>query len=120
MTKNKDSTRYASSKQEQHVARVLNGVVCPNSGAGKWSKSDVRVDGANMSIECKTSMSEKESFSVKKEWITKHKNESFANRLFNTAIAISFSPEGSENYYIIDEKLMKYLIKCLSSGCDPE
>lgn len=113
MTKNKESTRYASSLQENYIAKVLGGKVCCNSGAGKWSKSDVRIDEASLSVECKTSMSPKSSFSIKKEWITKQKEEAFANRLSNTAIAISFEPEGKENYFLINERLMKFLVEKL-------
>lgn len=107
---NKASTRYFSGVQEHIIAKMLNGQVCPNSGAGKWSKSDVRVPDASLSIECKTSMSDKQSFSIKKDWITKHKEETFSNRLDNSVIAISFEPEAKENYFLIDSKLMKYLV----------
>lgn len=113
MTSNKNSTRYASSTQENYIARKLGGRVCPNSGAGKWLKSDVRVDSASLSIECKTSMSAKNSFSIKKEWLTKHKEEAFSNRLANNVLAISFEPEGTENYYLISEKLMQFLVEKL-------
>lgn len=113
MTKNKESTRYTSSAQENYVAKILGGRVCCNSGAGKWNKSDVIVNEASLSIECKTSMTAKSSFSIKKEWITKQKEEAFANRLSNTAIAISFEPEGKENYFLINERLMKFLVEKL-------
>ena len=113
MTKNIESTRFASSNQEHYVAKLLHGQVCPNSGAGKWSKSDVKVPQAGLSIECKTSMTSKNSFSIKKEWIDKHKQEAFSNRLPNTAIAISFDPKGDNNYFVIDSKLMQYLVEKL-------
>lgn len=113
MTKNKNSTRYYSSLQENNVARLLGGKVTPSSGSGKWSKGDVVVKDASLSIECKTSMSEKASFSIKKEWITKHKEEAWSNRLSNIALAISFDPSGKENYFVIDEKLMKFLVEKL-------
>ena len=113
MTKNKEATRYYSSLQENNVARLLKGKVTPASGSCKWVKSDIVVPKASLSIECKTSMSEKSSFSIKREWITKHKEEAWSNRLSNTAIAISFGPSGKENYFIIDEKLMKFLVEKL-------
>ena len=107
---NKTSTRFVAGIQENKIAKLLDGQVCPNSGAGKWSKSDVRVLSASLSVECKTSMSNKDSFSIKKDWIKKHKEEAFSNRLQNTAIAISFNPDASENFFIIDSKLMVYLV----------
>ena len=113
MTKNKNSTRYYSSLQENNVARLLGGKVTPSSGSGKWSKGDVVVKDANLSLECKTTMTEKSSFSIKKDWIDKHKEEAKSNHLYNTAIAISFKPEGNENYFLIDEKLMKFLVEKL-------
>lgn len=112
-TNKKDSTRAVAQRQEECVAKILNGYRISNSGAGKFSKSDVQVRDASLSIECKTSMTEKSSLSIKKEWIEKHKTEAWTNRLSNTALALSFSPDGNENYFLIDEKLMKFLTQKL-------
>lgn len=109
----KDTTRYASSTQENRIAKKFNGHVIPNSGAGKFNKSDVVVKEANLSIECKTCMSEKKSFSIKKDWLKKHKEESFSNRLYNSIIAFNFFYEDKEDYYVIDDKLMKFLVEKL-------
>lgn len=108
------STRAASSIQEGRVAKKLNGIVNSNSGAGLWDKSDVRVPEASLCIECKTAMSPKKSFSIKKEWIEKNINESFINRLDNHVIAFNFNYEDENDYYIIDDKLMKFLVEKLS------
>lgn len=113
MTKNKNSTRYYSSLQENNVARLLGGKVTPSSGSGKWSKGDVIVKDAGISIECKTTQKEKSSVSIKKEWLDKHHRESWEDRMSNSAIAISFTPEGNKNYFVIDEKLMKFLVEKL-------
>lgn len=113
MNRNNESTRYYSDAQEKYIAKILGGTQTSNSGAGKFVKSDVVVKDASLSIECKTSMSEKASFSIKKEWITKHKEEAWSNRLSNIALAISFDPSGKENYFVIDEKLMKFLVEKL-------
>lgn len=113
MNKNKDSTRYVSSIQEEKVAKILGGVVTPNSGATKWRKGDVQIPRASMLCECKTVMSEKNSFSIKKEWIDKNKEERFANRLSNSCIAFSFEPEAKEVYFVIDQSTMMYLIERL-------
>ena len=110
MPKNKNSTRYASSIQEERIAKKLNGRVNSNSGAGKFAKSDVVVDTASLSIECKTAMTPKDSFSIKKDWIEKHKQEAWSNRLANSAIAFNFDYQDAHDYYVIDDVLMRFLI----------
>lgn len=114
MTKNKSSTRYASTIQEERVSNLLGGRRNSNSGAGLFDKSDIVVDRASMSVECKTCMTPKDSFSVKKEWLKKSKEEAFSNRLENHAIAFNFFFEDKEDYFIIDSKLMSFLVEKLS------
>jgi hypothetical protein len=112
-TKNKEATRYYSSRQEEHVASIVGGKRTPNSGASNFSAGDVFVDSASMLIECKTPMTEKESFSIKKSWIDKNKEEAFAMRMSNTALAFEFGP-GQKNYFVISEELFRYLCEKLS------
>jgi len=102
------STRHFSDLHEKSVCKALSAKQQPNSGAGLWRKGDVVQEDAFLLIECKCSMKEKNSVSIKKEWITKTKKEAFFHRLNNTALCINFEPNG-ENYYVIDEKLMKLL-----------
>lgn len=109
MTKDKNTTRYYSDLHEKSVCKALGARQQPNSGAGKFNKGDVVVDNASLLIECKTSMTEKESVSVKKEWINKNKEEAFSLRLQNYCVCINFGPQ-TQNYYIIDEQMMKYLV----------
>ena len=71
MTKNKISTRFASDTQEQRIAKKFDGKIQLNSGAGKFSKGDIIIPDIGMQIECKTCMTPKESFSIKKEWLEK-------------------------------------------------
>ena len=59
-------------------------------------------------IECKTQMTNKESFSIKKDWLVKLKEECKLSRHSNYALCFSFGPD-EENYFIISESLMKYL-----------
>lgn len=106
------STRYYSDRHEKSVCKALNAKQQSNSGAGLWNKGDVVQEDASLLIECKCSMKEKNSFSVKKEWFEKNKKEAFFNRLANTAVCINFEPDG-DNYYIINEKLMKLLCEKL-------
>ena len=108
-TKNKEATRYYSDKHEKSICKALGAKQQSNSGAGHFRKGDVIHDEASMLIEAKTSMSKKESFSIKKEWITKNKDEAFAIRKSNSCICFNFGPE-EDNYYVINQSLMKYLI----------
>ena len=110
--KNTNSTRYYSDLHETSVAKAVNGERVSNSGAGKFSAGDVVQRQASLLIECKTVMTEKQSVSVKKEWIDKNKEEAFSNRLDNNCLCINFGP-GSDNYYVISEKLMKFLVEKL-------
>ena len=113
MSKNKESTRYFSDLQEKSVCKALNGTQVSNSGAGKFTKGDVIVKQASLLCECKCQMTEKDSYSVKKEVLIKNKEEAFANRLSNSCLCFNFGPE-SDNYYVISEKLMKYLVEKLA------
>lgn len=113
MTKNKESTRYFSTRHEESICKALGGKRTPNSGAGNFKKGDLVVNDADMLVEAKCCMSSKTSFSVKREWIEKNKKEAFLTRHSNNCLCFNFEPDG-ENYYVIDEKLMKYLVKCLS------
>lgn len=111
-TKNKEATRFYSDKHEKSVCRALDAIQTSNSGANRFDKGDVIQKEASLLIECKTVMEEKKSVSIKKEWIDKNKEEAFSNRLSNSAICINFGPS-TNNYYVIDEKLMKFLVEKL-------
>ena len=105
--KNNNATRTYSDIHENSVCEALGGKRSSNSGAGHFVKGDV-ITNSNILIECKTSMSEKSSFSIKKEWIEKNRHEAFENRCTNSVISFRFEPFG-DNFYVIDEKLMKFL-----------
>lgn len=106
---NKEATRYYSDMHEKDICKLLNAKQTPNSGAGRWRKGDAHQEEASLLIECKTCTAEKNSVSIKKDWITKNKEEAFSQRLSNTCIAFNFEPKG-ESYFIINEKLMKFLV----------
>ena len=112
MTKNKEATRYYSDAHEKSICKALGGTQNSNSGAGHFSKGDVIVKDASLLIEAKCCMSPKSSVSIKKEWIDKNKQEGFMVRRDNQAVCINFEP-GGENYYVINEKLMKFLVEKL-------
>lgn len=115
MTKNISSTRFYSSQQEQAVAKALGAHQQANSGAGNFAKGDVYHKEASMLFECKTATSNKESFSVKRDWLLKVEEERKSKRLENSCVVINFGPEApyNKNYYIINEKLMRFLIEKL-------
>lgn len=107
MTNNKKSTRYYSGRQERKVARSLNGRTVANSGASNFVAGDV-VTG-NWLIECKTCTKEKQSFSIKHDWLIKNKEEAFDMGKEYNALAFNFGPD-TQNYYVIDEYTFKELI----------
>lgn len=98
---NKRATRYFSDKQEKSVAKAVGGKQTANSGATPFSKGDISTK--NFLIECKTSTTEKQSFSIKKEWLKKNEEEAFAMGKFYSALAFDFGD--GENHYVIDEEL---------------
>ena len=71
-----------------------------NSGAPMFSKGDVRTE--QWLIECKTCTTQKKSFSIKLEWLTKNREEAFAMNKDYNALAFDFGT--GSNYYIVDEK----------------
>ena len=117
MTKNTDATRFYSDKQEKYVCKMLGGEQVSNSGAGLFKKGDVIIKSASMLCECKCQMENKKSYSVKKETLEKLSEEAFADRLYNTCLCFNFGPD-SDNYFVISEKLMRYLIKKLNEDED--
>lgn len=111
--KNPEATRTFSTAQESYVARLIGGRRMANSGAADFSAGDVVLESASMLVECKTPMTEKNSFSIKKAWIDKNKEDAFSVRMFNTAIAFEFGPD-QKNYFVIDEKLFRFLCEKLT------
>lgn len=108
--RNKESTRYYSSKQEESVAKALGGIVNANSGAIKFGAGDVILE--DFLLECKTTLTNRDSFSIKKEWIEKNRKEAFSIRKPFSSVVFNFGP-GQENFYIISENLMKVLVEKL-------
>ena len=102
------NTRKYSKAQESRVAKNLKGKRQPNSGATAFMKGDVKTN--QFCIECKTAMTEKQSMSIKRDWIDKLKEEAFAMGKPYWAVAFNFGDlRNPENFYIIDESLFKQL-----------
>ena len=102
-------TRFYSDRQEKHIAKVTGGKKTANSGATAFSKGDVRTE--NFLIEAKTCTSEKQSFTIKREWLEKNEEERFAMHKDYSALAFDFGD--GVNYYVISEKLFVQLVNFL-------
>ena len=105
--KNKNSTRYFSTKQEIYIGNLVGGRVQAGSGNTGFNKGDIVTD--SWLYEAKTSMTPKNSFSIKKEWITKNELERMEMHKPYSAIVFQFEPDGT-NYFVIDEKTFKKLL----------
>lgn len=112
--KKKNCTRYYSSQQEKDVAKVLGGKVQSNSGAGKFQKGDVIVS-KNFLADCKTSIEEKKSFSVKKKDFEKIRDERISMGCKYEALVHNFG-SGTENLYTISERAMKDFVALLKES----
>lgn len=106
-------TRWYSDKQEKKVAKAIGGKQTANSGATDFSKGDVTTD--NWLIECKTATSEKQSFSIKREWLKKNREEAFSMGKDYNALVFDFGDNG-ERFYIVDEKTFKLMKERLDEG----
>lgn len=93
-------TRFYSDKQEKHIAKAVGGKKVANSGATAFSKGDVQSD--NWLFEAKTKTKLSDSFSIKREWLAKNKEEAFAMGKAYNALVIDFG-DGNQ-YYLVDEK----------------
>lgn len=108
----KKPTRFYSNKQEKKLAKNLNGKQQPNSGATPFAKGDVTLD--NWLIECKTCTKDKDSFSIKKEWLEKNMKEALFIGKPANALAFNFGP-GQKNYYIIDDEMFEFLVEMFAT-----
>ena len=106
-------TRFYSKKQENKVAKEVNGKRTANSGATAFQKGDVTSD--DFLIECKTTTASRASFSIKKEWIEKNEEEAFAMGKSHSVLAFSFG-ENEPNYYVLNEKNFKEYLKLLKES----
>ena len=107
----KGTTKYYSDVQERRVSSLLGMKQVSGSGAPCFCCGDIL--GDMFLGECKTSMKEKSSFSVKKEWIDKNNIEKIQLQKPYSFLAISFTPEADTNYFIIGEKEMKKFVELL-------
>ena len=99
-------TRWYSNRQEKAVAKAISGKKVVNSGATAFNKGDVQSD--NWLYECKTMTQERKSFTIKREWLTKNKEEAFAMGKDFNALVFDFGDSG-DRYYVVDERTFKLL-----------
>ena len=91
--------KQVSMIQEKEVAKKLGGKVTPASGGTKFDGGDVVVN--DLLLECKTVTKDQTSFSVKKEWLDKVKEQSFEQGCDLSALAFRFGPNQLD-YVVID------------------
>ena len=100
-------TRFYSNKQERKVAKAVSGRQTANSGATAFQKGDIITD--QWLIECKTSTSQKKSFSIKEDWLIKNQEEAFAMGKNYHALCFDFGPDNNMRYYVITEREFQLL-----------
>lgn len=109
----KKPTRHYSSQQEKAVAKAVNGRTVANSGATPFSKGDVT--SSKVLIECKTKVSPSESISIKKEWLTKLRDEAIFMQKPFYSLFFNFGPN-EPNYVIIPEGLYLAILEKINNG----
>lgn len=102
------SAKDCSVSQENDIARLLGGKVQSNSGGTRFGGGDVQTE--QFFIEAKTPTKDQTSFSIKKEWIEKMKEQAFEQGKPYFSLGFRFEPDG-EDYFVIDSKRMLELVK---------
>ena len=105
-------TRFYSSRQEKAIAKAVGGKKVANSGATTFNKGDVKTE--DWLFEAKTKTSESQSFSIKKEWLLKNKEEAFAMGKAYSALVFDFGD--GHNYYVLDEKTFLKMKEAFENG----
>lgn len=99
-------------KQEMLVAKKLNFRRQKNSGSSLFQKGDVVND--RFLIECKTHASQVKGFRVDKSVIDKMREEAFGMGKSKDDAVLCFDfGTGTENFFVISEKLFKELLSGL-------
>ena len=92
---------------------MVGGRVQSNSGGTRFGGGDVHTQ--TVFIEAKTPTAEKSSFSIKKEWLAKAKEQAFEQNKTSYALAFRFGPD-EPDFFVIDAKLFKELINHLEEN----
>lgn len=103
------STRYFSDMQEKHIAKVTGGKVQSNSGGTKFGGGDIHTN--KFLIEAKTPTKEQTSFTIKKDWITKMREQAFEQGKEGAVLAFRFDPDNGNDFYVLSEpQFLEYLM----------
>lgn len=111
----KNSGKDYSVSQEHDIARLLGGRVQSNSGGTRFGGGDVLTK--EFFIEAKTPTKDQTSFSIKKEWIDKMREQAFEQGKHHSSLAFRFSPEG-DDYFVINSRLMRELVERMEEPLD--
>lgn len=102
------TTRDYSDKQEKHIAKVTGGRVQSNSGGTKFGGGDVHTD--KFFIEAKTPTKSQTSFTIKKEWIDKMREQAYEQGKEEAVLAFRFNPNIDIDLYVLSERqFLEYL-----------
>jgi len=107
----KKPTRWYSTKQEKAVAKSVDGKRQPNSGATMFMPGDIVTE--DWQLECKTCEKSQKSFSIKKDWLVKNKEESVLSGKQYTALVFNFGPD-EDNYAIVDLQTFNLMKEALA------
>lgn len=98
--------KKVSIKQEERIAKLFSGKRTPQSGGGKFILGDVL--SKDFLIECKTSVTVKDSYSVKKEVLKKADEQ--RREMGKPFYALAFSFGDEEDFFVINKRAMKYFL----------
>lgn len=102
------TTRDYSDKQEKHIAKVTGGRLQSNSGGTKFGGGDVHTD--KFFIEAKTPTKSQTSFTIKKEWIDKMREQAYEQGKEEAVLAFRFNPNIDIDLYVLNERqFLEYL-----------
>ena len=102
------TTRDYSDIQEKHIAKVTGGKVQKNSGGTKFGGGDVHTN--KFLIEAKTPTKEQTSFTIKKEWIIKMREQAYEQGKEESVLAFRFDPNIDTDLYVLSQRqFLEYL-----------
>lgn len=97
----KVTTTYGKAqKQTDVIAKYLGVKATARSGATQNGGKGDMVDALSL-FECKTQMSEKESFTIKREWLSKIKKEQFEDRKDHSFLVFDFGRASIDETFVV-------------------
>lgn len=94
------STYGKAQKQTELIAKFLGVKPTARSGATQNGGKGDMVDALSL-FECKTQMVEKESFTVRREWLAKIKKEQFEDRKSKSFLVFDFGRASIEEAFVV-------------------